>query len=388
MKYIVTLLFAFWVGNLHSQNPIALSDNAQISLMTVAPGEYLYSTFGHSALRVSDPANRIDRCYNYGTFDFEQPGFILKFCQGKLLYFLDIEPYKGFERGNLIDRRAMQEQVLDLSPEQKRRLFERLQENAKEENRYYKYDFFYDNCATRIRDMAESTLGPVVWDSSRLALGTTMRQLLAPCMQNQPWTHFGMNLALGYAADRVALARDFMFLPDQMHDQFASARKGDGVSLVATERRMPATPFPVLKYDPGLFGRPWLVLTLVAALGLLCMRYRRAERIFDAIFWFVLGLAGLILALLWFATDHSATKTNLNLLWALPTHLLVFWRSHQGGWVRSYFTVAGALALLTLLCWAIIPQEMPVDAIPLVALAAIKGLWPAIRGRFFPEKSV
>jgi hypothetical protein len=224
-----------------------------------------------------------------------------------------------------------------------------------------------------------------VWDSSRLALGTTMRQLLAPCMKNQPWTHFGMNLALGYAADRVALARDFMFLPDQMHNQFAAARKADGVSLVATERHLPAAPFPALKYAPGLFGRPWLVLTLVAALGLLCMRYRRAERIFDALFWLVLGLSGLILALLWFATDHSATKTNLNLLWALPTHLLVFWRSHRGGWVRTYFTIAGALASLTLLCWAIIPQEMPVEAMPLVALAAVKGLWPVFRAKFLQK---
>jgi hypothetical protein len=389
MKHIVLLLFALLAGTLRAQNPAVLSDNAQVSLMTVAPGEYLYSTFGHSALRVSDPANRIDRCYNYGTFDFDQPGFILKFCRGKLLYFLDIEPYKGFERGNLIDRRAMQEQVLDLSPEQKRRLFERLQENAKEENRYYKYDFFYDNCATRIRDMVENTLGQsLTWDSSRLALGTTMRQLLAPYMKTQPWTHFGMNLALGYAADRVALARDFMFLPDHMHDQFASARIGNSVSLVSTERRMPVQPFPAAVYEAGLFGRPWLVLTLVALAGLLCMRHHRAERIFDAAFWLLLGISGLILALLWFATDHSATKTNFNLLWALPTHLLLFWRSHQGGWVRTYFNIAGALALLTLLCWAIIPLDMPVEAIPLVALAAVKGLWPAVRERFFQKKAV
>lgn len=389
MKHLAILFFALWAGGLQSQNAVALSDNAQVSLMTVAPGEYLYSTFGHSALRVSDPANRIDRCYNYGTFDFDQPGFILKFCRGKLLYFLDIEPYKGFERGNLIDRRAMQEQVLDLSPEQKRRLFERLQENAKEENRYYKYDFFYDNCATRIRDMVETTFGSSIsWDSSSLALGTTMRQLLAPYMKNQPWTHFGMNLALGYAADRVALARDFMFLPDHMHNQFATARVGDGVSLVVTERRLPVQPFPAVEYEPGVFGRPWLVLSLVLLAGLLSMRYRRAERIFDAIFWFVLGVAGLILALLWFATDHSATKMNFNLLWALPTHLLLFWRSHRDGWVRTYFTVAGALALLTLLCWVIIPQEMPLGAIPLVTLVAVKGLWPAFRERFFRKNAV
>lgn len=353
-----------------------LSDSARASLMTVAPGEFLYSTFGHSAIRFFDPANRLDRCYNYGTFDFEQPGFILKFCRGKLLYFLDIEPYRGFERGNLRDQRAMQEQILNLSQAQKQRLFEILEENAKEENRYYKYDFFYDNCATRIRDVAERTFDtPIRWDSSHLPMGATMRQLLYPHMTNKPWTLFGMNLGLGYAADRRALAEDFMFLPDFVHGMFAAARISDSTMLVSAERRIPEFSFPRSEYKPGFFGRPLWVMSLVALLGLLCMLLPRAERIFDTMFWFVLGAAGLLIAFLWFATDHSSTKTNLNLLWALPTHLLVFWRSHKNGWIRHYFAVAGGLALLTLVFWKTIPQEMPVAAMPIVFLVAVKGLW-------------
>ncbi|MBL7807773.1 MAG: DUF4105 domain-containing protein, partial [Saprospiraceae bacterium] len=156
-----------------------LSDSAQISLMTVAPGEFVYSTFGHSAIRVKDPGTRFDRCYNYGTFDFEQPNFLLKFCQGKLLYNLDIESYRSFEYGNLQDRRTMQEQVLNINQEQKQRLFDLLQENYKEENRYYKYDFFYDNCATRIRDIVQETFfHQLQLDSSSLPPKATMRQLL------------------------------------------------------------------------------------------------------------------------------------------------------------------------------------------------------------------
>lgn len=164
-----------------------LSDSARISLITVDPGAETYSMFGHSALRVFDPANRLDRCYNYGTFDFDQPNFLLKFCRGKLLYFLDIESYRGFEYGNLSDRRAMHEQWLNLQPARKQRLFELLTVNARAENRSYKYDFFYDNCATRIRDIVqESYLYEFAYDSSQLSLGTTMRQLLRPYLQPIP----------------------------------------------------------------------------------------------------------------------------------------------------------------------------------------------------------
>lgn len=376
MKHLILLAFLFLSGKLFSQNVPTLSDSARISLMTVAPGEFLYSTFGHSAIRVLDPANRLDRCYNYGTFDFEQPNFIVKFCRGKLLYFLDIEPYKGFERGNLLDQRSMKEQILNLNTEQKQLLFNHLQENAREENRYYKYDFFYDNCATRIRDIVEKTFAQsLAWDSSSLAMGTTMRQLLFPYMSDKPWTLFGMNLALGYAADRHALAKDFMFLPDFMYEMFAGARINGSAPLVVGERHVPEMSFPKPEFKPGFFGRPLWVMSLVALIGLASMFNRRTERIFDTLFWFVLGAAGLVLALLWFATDHSATKTNFNLLWALPTHLLVFWRSHKAGWIRQYFIVAGALALLTLVFWYIIPQEMPVAAMPLAALVAVKGLW-------------
>ncbi|MBK7937439.1 MAG: DUF4105 domain-containing protein [Lewinellaceae bacterium] len=366
----------FVAGSLFSQALPTLSDSARVSLMTVAPGEFLYSTFGHSAIRVYDPQNRIDRCYNYGTFDFEQPNFILKFCRGKLLYFLDIEPYRGFEYINLHDQRGMQEQLLNLNREQKQRIFNLLQENALEQNRYYKYDFFYDNCATRVRDMVKETFyHDLVFDSTRLARGATMRQLLHPYLEKMPWTRFGIDILLGYPADRKARPEDFMFLPDHMHHMFATTKIDDKTPLVKSERRIPERPFPAPRFKAGFFGNPLLVMCLVAIIGLLSMGNPRTEHIFDMIFWFVLGVAGLLITLLWFATDHSATKTNLNILWALPTHLLVFWRTRRTEWLENYFTGAGILAALVLIFWKFIPQDMPVAAMPIAGLVVVKGLW-------------
>jgi hypothetical protein len=101
----------------------------------------------------------------------------------------------------------------------------------------------------------------------------------------------------------------------------------------------------------------------------------RTERIFDLLFWFALGAAGCIIAFLWFATDHQATKTNLNLFWALPTHLLVFWRRDRTGWLDLYFIATAILAGLILLFWKWLPQELPTAAIPVVILVIVRGLW-------------
>lgn len=359
-----------------SSSAQTLSDSAQISLMTVVPGEFVYSTFGHSAIRVKDPVTRFDRCYNYGTFDFEQPNFILKFCQGKLLYNLDVESYRSFEYGNLHDRRPMQEQVFNMNQAQKQRLFDLLVENYKEENRYYKYDFFYDNCATRIRDIVQETFTyQLRFDTSDLKPGTTMRQLLQPYIEDKPWLDFGIDLVLGLPADRRASTADFMFLPDYVHSLFAKAQTGEGTPLVKSERNIPETPNPKEPFKPTPLDRPLWIMGFVALIGLLSMANPRTEHIFDTVFWFVLGLAGLIIALLWFATDHSATKTNLNILWAWPTHLLFFWRTRRSGPTENYFTVAALTAALLLIFWKWMPQEMPTPALPLVALIVVKGLW-------------
>ncbi len=353
-----------------------LSDQARISLMTAAPGTMLYNLFGHSALRVYDPVLRLDRCYNFGTFDFEDPNFLLNFCRGRLRYYLDTEPYRYFEYGNLLEERVMQEQVLNLNAQQRQMLFDLLEVNALEENKYYLYDFFYDNCATRIRDVVEKVyLYQISFDTTFLPLGATMRDLLHPYLTNYPWTRFGIDLALGQPADRVALGRDYMFLPDHMRDMFARARVADTLPLVIEERQIPEwslPPKPAPQY--GFFGNPLWVMCLVAAVGFASMFSRRAERVFDVVFWFVLGLAGLILFLLWFATDHTTTKNNWNLLWALPTHLLFFWRTKRTELTETYFTVVGAIALVTLVIWGFIPQDLPETALPIVVLVVVKGL--------------
>lgn len=368
----------------HAQEHLVLSDSARVSLMTVAPGPFIYSTFGHSAIRIFDPVQRFDRCYNYGTFDFEQPNFVLKFCRGKLLYMLDLEPYRSFEYGNLQDHRQMEEQLLNMTKEEKQRLFNLLQENYKPENRFYKYDFFYDNCATRIRDIFEETyFQQLNFDSTGLSKSVTMRDLLHQYLGDKPWLGLGIDLILGLPADRKATAETCMFLPDYLHDLIGKARKVDGQALVSGERLIPRGGLKKVTYDATPLDHPIWITSLFALIGLLTMANPRNERIFDTFFWFILGVAGLIIAFLWFATDHSATKNNMNILWALPTHLLFFYRSRLTEATQFYFTLTGFIALALLVCWKWLPQDLPNAAIPLVMLVVVKSL-----GRRFWKKEV
>ncbi|MDP2470882.1 MAG: DUF4105 domain-containing protein, partial [Candidatus Palauibacterales bacterium] len=202
-----------------------LSDAARISLVTILPGEKVYSLFGHNALRVYDPGRGIDTAYNYGTFDFGNPlVFAAVFAYGALDYRLtrqDFErmvAYYPAEEG-----RPIIEQQLALDATQRERIFRFLEWNALPENAYYRYDFYYDNCATRIRDVLEGVLGDGLL-ADTTDPGTTMRQLLDPYLAERTWLHFGMDAGQGLPADADATWRTELFLPDRLAAWAAKAR--------------------------------------------------------------------------------------------------------------------------------------------------------------------
>jgi hypothetical protein len=381
MRRLHFLILLLLTTNVYSQIP--LSDSATISLVTVAPGTELYSIYGHSALRVRDRAQNLDRCFNYGTFDFDQPGFILKFMRGKLLYYVNPESGRAFERGNLADHRSMVEQELNLTIVQRQELYTLLRENVREENKFYKYDFFYDNCATRIRDIVKKAYGDkLTYSSNGSESKTTMRQLLDPFQRNYPWTDFGIDIILGMPADRIASPEDHMFLPEGMMKVFYQTQTPDGKPLVLSSKNIPDPPPGDVILPYNRFTKPMFISLLVFALGLFTMRYPKAERIFNGVFYFALGIAGLIIFFLWFLTDHQATKNNLNIFWALPSNLFYFWKNPRAANMRMFHRITGSLALLVLLLWPFGIQEFPLPALPLVVLIAIKGLWPYVSLKF------
>ncbi len=376
-------------GGLAAQTrPAQLSDSAVVSLITVLPGRSLYNVFGHTLLRVRDPATGLDVGYNYGTFDFPDSfvggaAFVGRFAYGRLDYRLDAPDYSPLRAVEWYWReegRPSVEQTLDLSPDQRRALYRSLEENARPENATYRYDFFFDNCSTRPRDQVESAVGGRL-RSGLGDPGASFRQLLEPYLVEKPGLKFAMDLGLGPPADRAASAREAAFLPEWLMRWAAAARvEGPGGPRPLVSRT------DTLTWAPGAAERtpapawPRIVLWLIALLGVwLTIRDLRAgrpsRRWLDGVLFTSLGLAGILLAFLVFVSIHAVTKGNLNLLWAVPLHVapgIALLRGRRPAWLRPYMLATLALLVVFLVGWPVWPQEIPAGVLPVVLLAAAR----------------
>lgn len=361
-------------------SPIILSEDSRISMLTCSPGDELYSTFGHSAIRVKDPNLNIDVVFNYGTFDFATPNFYPKFVRGKLNYILSVSDFPNFLHEYALEERWVVEQVLDISNEQKQFLFDSLRINYLPENREYLYDFFFDNCATRIRDIFYEGIEGVSFDYSETESNLSFRDLLKPYIGPYPWVEFGINLALGVKADRIATGWETMFLPDHMLDVFRYARiEGDSVnSLLCYPENvlLAGKDLPVKKMK---LHNPLIVFWGIFVLGTLItffdLKRKKISRWFDRLIFGLSGILGLFLLFLWFGTDHGVLENNYNLLWAIPTHfpaIFILFRKTQGEFSRKYFFVTSVLMLLVVVMWRIIPQDLPTAILPFVLLLMMR----------------
>lgn len=384
-----------------------LSTEAELSVITCGPGtDQLYASFGHSAFRVRDIPNKIDRVYNYGTFDFDTPNFYVKFARGKLLYMLSAYDFGRFLQSYHRENRWVKGQVLDLEPEDVQKVFDFLENNALPENRFYKYDFFYDNCSTKLYEVLETVLGDrLIFENEFEVRDLSQRDLISLYTYNQPWGDFGIDLALGADIDRKATGREYMFLPDYVFEAFEcieiadesleefSAKQeeaelegvredGDGVGFdddnMESARKRESKPivkrteeillsYPGEDIDDSI--RPMQIggifLLLVLLITFFDHRNGKRTRIFDGILFITTGLAGVVMLLLWFATDHTATVNNFNILWAFAPNLLMAFILQRKPRL-SYWYVFTLLLLLDVLValwifqvqvfhWALVP---------------------------------
>lgn len=353
----------------------ASPDTAFVSMVTVLPGEPSYARFGHTALRLFDPARGLDLLYNYGTFRFDA-SFLPKFVYGKLDYELSVAEFAlALRHYAEVERRGLVEQRLRLTPAQRDSLAAFLDWNARPENATYRYLFLDDNCSTRPRDAVERVLGPsLAWHHarSRAARGT-FRQLLRPYQTGAPLMLLGTDLGLGARIDREATPRQAQFLPDVlMHDLDAATASGQPlVTRTDTLVHLPR---------PAETAFPW---TVVAALGLLVAavafgRKGGATRL-DRVLFGAAGVGGLVLAFLVFVSLHDVTRPNWNLAWLWPTHLLYAFAAGRARWARAYAGAFAAAVALLLLGWTMLPQTLPLEALPLagaLGVRAFRHAWP------------
>ena len=386
MIRITILLLTIGIGLAQAQDRLAntplLSSNAEISVITIGPwqGE-LYSAFGHSAFRVFDPALRIDDFYNYGVFDFDQPNFYLNFARGHLNYKLGVDPYPLYRDYFIRHNRYVHEQILNLDSAQKQVVFDYLFWNSQPENAYYFYDYFYDNCASRLRDILKSNFqDDLRFDSTFITTNYTIRDLTDLYLRYQPWGDLGIDICLGLPMDKTARPYEYMFLPDYIESSF------DHAVLVNEGSTKPLVRDKVSVYEsfpeepPRSLIHPWLAFGLLLAATIWVTwkdwRAKKTSKWFDMMLFGVVGLVGLLLLLLWVATDHRAAAKNFNLLWAMPLHVFVlpaFLKNRQ--WASSYFKIITLLLVLTLLFWFWLPQQLNLFLVPVVISLALRAGW-------------
>ncbi len=346
----------------------------RISLLTVGTGDEIYASFGHTGIRVLDSADGRDIVYNWGTFDGYQDNFELKFTQGKLLYYASSETYQHFIQTYIQEQRGVEEQQLLLNSEQKWALYKTLQESIREENRYYKYDFLYDNCATRPRDVFKKTFGqtfrygPAIPVEKSIAFRHEIDRYLA----HLPWERFGIDLLLGSPVDKVMKNEDAMFLPDYLRDGLMGAVVGSQkVSDAPQQVLPPAPPLPEPSKVPFLV---MLAISAVVIAGSAIPGLKPLATLAGYLMLIITGLLGSLMLFMWLGTDHQACRNNFNVLWALPTNLIIpFIKPAK----RSrYALVAMALIMVAIVLHLIGIQELPLGVIwpLLLALMAFFGM--------------
>ena len=348
---ILLLPKSIWAAN---PSQIKLSPQAKVSVITVAPGQELYAAFGHSLLWIYDPSNQIDKAYSYGTFDFNTGNFYWKFIKGTLPYtisYATLEQNLNYYRYN--ENRAMTEQVLDLSHNQKQKLFDHLETNLLPKNREYRYKFFYDNCSTRIRDAIMTACSDSIHLDEIEDFGyITYRRWMNKYLGNHKWAAVGMNIAIGKPADEKIRQFDAAYLPENLRLVLNQAKRfNDGRIrwLVASEHPL-FTPLPLKIEKTPFFLNPRFLFSVLLIFTILLTFIQSRSRTqgywYDKILFGIAGLMGWILVFLWFGTDHGVTNWNRNLLWLLPIHFpFIFFinpRKHKNI-IGYYFLFTGMM---------------------------------------------
>lgn len=335
----------------------------------------VYAFYGHTALRVQDDSAHMDIVFNYGFFDPTQPNFMYHFVRGETDYILGTTSFEGFINEYAYKKVAVYEQELNLAQPEKQQLWEALYLNHLPENRGYRYNYFYDNCATRPRDMVEKFAGgKIIYPPTKE--GQTYRDLLHECLQPYPWNKFGIDLVIGAGADSPIDVRAKMFIPSYLMNSFEGATvvKNDSVSyplirstttvLVSNEEDNGSEQ---IIFSPLIAAFALFFITLLVSI-IQYIKWNKTQlpQIYDTILFAVYGLGGCILFLLMFFSEHPATNPNWNFVWlnifALVAAIL-FWAKPVKKAVNIYHFINFAALTLFLLFWWLLPQQLPVAGI-------------------------
>ena len=375
MKATFTLILSFLLTiTALAQQPSEREDdiysNLEVSLLTCSPGDELYSAFGHTAIRVNDMV------FNYGMFNFNTEGFYIKFVSGETDYELGVEMMDGFERQYERRNRSVIEQKLNLTNEEKAALFNALIENTRPENKTYRYNFVFDNCATRPRVKIEECLkGAIKYDVKEE--NESYRKLIEKYVGEDSWIKFGIDILIGAEADKTASFFDRLFLPDELMNAFATARRDNGERLVTETKEIVSQDKD--EDDDEDNGITPLAVAVIAMtiISIASLLFPRKLKALDFILFLATGLLGVVITFLCFFSLHPLVGENYNLLWLNPVHLIIpltiFIKKARKILMGTYILIALATAV-AMSGYIYLPQEFNIAFLPFMAIIVVRAL--------------
>lgn len=322
-KLIIALMLSFFSL---TQSVRGQEDSIKVSLMTCAPGTEIYALFGHTALRYEDTARGEDWVFNYGMFSFNTPHFIYRFVKGETDYELGVTPYSYFEGSYAMRGSSVYQQTLNLTMAEKQKLRRLLEENYQPENRVYRYNFFYDNCTTRARDIIEECIeGKVVYPDGKE--GLSFRDIVHQYTKGHEWDELGIDMCLGSEADEPVDARKQMFAPFYMLEAAGKATivAGDSVRPFVLQEKK------VVDVEPegGEGGFPlsplvcvFVLMGAVCLVGWIQLKVKKVIWIWNLFLFGVQGLAGCVIAFLVCFSTHPTVGSNWLILLLNPIPLI------------------------------------------------------------------
>ncbi len=380
-KYLVLVLFLALTNSVLAQ--VQLSVYSEVSIITAGPGTELYESFGHSAIRIKDPILKLDLIYNYGMFDFNAPNFYTNFTKGKLKYQLGRYRFDYFLNSYKQQKRWVKQQVLNLSQKEKQAFFMYLEQNALPENASYFYDPYFNNCATKLRDITKYILADKLqFANTKLDKKLSFRQLMDREIYWNTWGSFGINLALGSKLDATATFEQYMYLPDYVYQIFKSSNifvENQLESLV--KREVVLLDFKEKQQKISVFN-PFLIFSIITLIGLFFTfndyKNNKRARFLDFTLLFTTGFIGLLICFLWFFTNHSTTPNNFNVLWAFAPNIIVSFlmlTKQPKKWLKNYFRFSLLLLLVIPFIWFLKIQQLPLVILPFLVLLVARYLF-------------
>ena len=356
------LFFPFWAFS-NSLNISGNIESTEISVLTCDPGNEIYSLFGHSALRIKNPINGQDLVVNWGLFEFSESQFQFgyDFAKGRLKYYMGIQLMSNFITEYRRSKRGIREQVLNLSNQEKYKIIQLLEENYKPENRKYKYEFFYDNCSSRLRDIIKKVFGENInFYQSPKSNKFTFRETIHLYLESFPWLKLGIDLVLGKKIDKLVSNENLMFLPLNVEEIFDKSlvQNNESIKNLVKSKNTLIESFENKNKLNNIGFYSWILLAIT--LLLIVFKLDKALGVWSSLNLFIIGLLGIVLVFMWIGTDHNATKMNFNLLWASPFHFILIFCLIKESWNNFtywYLILSLILIFTTILFWFTLTQE-------------------------------